>query len=142
VAFGAQDPGAAKAKLKNYLLNTKPNLSAVTDYERHAMALEAIGINPYSDTPVNYISNITAAFDGTQIGSPTLDNDDIFAIFPLLKAGYGPGDLIIQKEAAFILSAQLPDGSWDESPDMTAAAVQAVGSFFGVPGISSKALGQ
>lgn len=142
VAFGAVDPGAAKTKLKTYLLNPAPALSGVTDYERHAMALMSLGINPYSGTPVNYVSHIIGAFDGAQIGDSSLDNDDIFAIFPLINAGFGPGDLIIQKEAAFIVSRQQPDGSWDESPDMTAAGIQAVGSFFGVPNVSSKALGQ
>ncbi|OGG56316.1 hypothetical protein A3D71_03060 [Candidatus Kaiserbacteria bacterium RIFCSPHIGHO2_02_FULL_55_20] len=142
LAFAAGDPGAAKTNLRDYLLSARPQLSSVTDYERHAMALEALGINPYSGTSVDYITPIVSAFDGTQIGDPNLDNDDIFAVFPLLRAGYGPSDTIIQKVAAFILSAQRPDGSWDGSADMTAAAAQAVGLFFGTPGIKSSTLGQ
>ncbi|MBI5458014.1 DUF4430 domain-containing protein [Candidatus Kaiserbacteria bacterium] len=142
LAFAASDPGASKTLLRNYLLSAKPALSSITDYERHAMALEALGIDPYSGTPMDYITPIVSAFDGTQIGDPNLDNDDIFAIFPLIRAGYGPSDTIIQKEAAFILSAQRPDGSWDGSADMTAAAAQAVGLLFGTPGIKSSTLGQ
>ncbi len=138
IAFGAADPGAAKTKLKNYLLTASPALTSVPDYERHAMALEALGIDPYSGTATNYIAPIVAAFNGTQIMSdpsnPAQDNDDIFAIFALLHAGYAPTDPMIQKVIAFIVAAQKPDGSWDSNPDMTAAAMQAVGPFFTAPG--------
>ena len=124
IAFAAADPGEAKEKLREYLRTATPVLSNVTDYERHAMALEALALNPYSDTSVDYISPIVHAFDGKQIGDTHLDNDDIFALPPLLSAGYTTYDDIIQKTTAFILSAQGQDGSWDESVDMTAAAIQ------------------
>ena len=141
VAFAAADPGQAKTALRQYLLTASPPLSSATDYERHAMALAAMGIDPYSGTSINYIGHITGAFDGTQIGDPSLDNDDIFALFPLLHAGYNASDTIIQKEAVFILSKQKTDGSWDESPDMTAAAIQALGPLFSIPGLN-RALGK
>jgi hypothetical protein len=132
----ATSPSSAQINLKNYMLNAAPTLSSPTDFERHAMALEALGINPYSGTPINYIAPILNAFDGTQIGDLSLDNDDIFALFPLLHAGYTSSDPIIQKEAAFILSKQKPDGSWDETPDMTAAAIQALGPLFDISGVN------
>lgn len=141
LAFAATGPGTASQSLKNYELTSAPALSSAADYERHAMALEALGINPYSGTPVNYIAPIVADFDGTQIGDPSEDNDDIFAIFPLLYAGYTANDSLMQKEAAFILSKQRSDGSWDESPDLTAAAVQALGPLYTIPGLNA-ALGQ
>jgi hypothetical protein len=141
IAFVAADPGAAKTKLRTYLLTAQPAMFSVTDYERHAMALEAMGINPYTGTPVNYIAPIVSAFDGTQIGSPALDNDDIFALIALEHAGFNSSDLIIQKDAAFILSEQKPDGSWDETPDMTSAGIQAIGSLFDLPGVNG-GLGQ
>ncbi len=140
IAFATSDPGAAKTKLKRYLLTATPPMGSAADYERHAMALEAFGINPYSGTLVDYLSPIVAAFDGTQIGDPSLDNDDIFALFALLHAGYSSGDTIIQKDAAFILSRQKPDGSWDESPDMTAAAIDALGPLYDIAGVN-QALG-
>lgn len=137
IAFSAAGPSAnAKAKLSNYLLNNASGLYSVTDYERRAMALEALNINPYSGTSVNYITPIIDAFDGTQIGIPS-DNDDIFALLPLKHAGFTPNDLIIQKETAYILSTQMADGSWDESPDMTAAALQALNSVSEISGVSS-----
>ena len=126
IAFAAADPGDAKVKLREYLHATTPTLSSVTDYERHAMALEALNLNPYSDTSIDYITPIVNAFDGTQIGDASLDNDDIFALFPLLAAGYGMNDIIIQKTTAFILSRQGQDGSWDGNVDLTAAAIQAL----------------
>ncbi|MBI5457873.1 HYR domain-containing protein [Candidatus Kaiserbacteria bacterium] len=135
LAFAAGDPGSAKTSLKNYLLTAHPSLSAVTDYERHAMALEALGINPYSEAAEDYITPIENAFDGTQIGSASLDNDDIFALFPLLHAGYTPDDDIIRKTAAFIISKQQPNGSWDASIDMTAAAIQTLWPVSSLPGV-------
>lgn len=135
LAFASTDPGSAKTKLHEYLVTASPDLSSVTDYERHAMALEALGIDPYTGTPTDYIAHITQAFDGTQVGDPHLDNDDIFALFPLLHAGYSTSDPIIQKTVAFILSAQDTNGSWDASVDMTSAAVQALATAGSLPGV-------
>lgn len=126
LAFAAQDPGVAKTSLQNYLVSAPLALSSVTDYERHATALLALGINPYSGTSVDYITPIVNAFDGTQIGDVSLDNDDIFALFPLLHAGYNTSDSLIQKTVTFILSRQETSGAWDASVDITAAAIQAL----------------
>ena len=125
IAFAA-DSGTIPHSLRNYELNFVPSLSSATDYERHAMALEALGINPYTGTGTNYIQKIINYFDGAQIGDPNLINDDIFAIFPLVKAGYSPSDSIIQKVVANIISKQNQDGSWTGGVDMTAAAIQAL----------------
>lgn len=126
IAYGAVDGGSAEARLKTYLQSARPSLSSVTDYERHAMALLALGINPYTDTGVDYIAPIVTAFDGTQIGSAGLVNDDIFAVFPLLKSGYGSSDSMMQSIATFIISKQKPNGSWEDSVDVTAAGIQAL----------------
>ncbi len=136
IAFSAAG-STNNSALEKYLRTTTPSLSSVTDYERHAMALEAFGINPYSGTQTDYIAHIVSAFDGTQIGDVHLDNDDVFALFPLLSAGYGAHDAIIKKTTAFILSAQTAGGSWDESVDMTAAAIQALSEVDSLPGVSS-----
>ncbi len=126
MALVAAQDSSAKDKLKNYLLNAgyTAGLSRAADLERRAMALEALGINPYNGTAVDFIGKIVAAFDGTQVGDPTIYNDDIFALFPLLKAGYTGKDAIIQTTIDFILSKQSPNGSWD-NVDLTAAVVQA-----------------
>ncbi len=137
IAFSSSDPGSAKAKLKTYLQNFKYSPTSITDYERHAMALQALGINPYSGTQTDYITPIVNAFDGTQIGDTSLETDDIFAIFPLTHAGYTGSDEIIKKEIAYIISKQKPNGSWNDSVDVTAAAVMAIGPYFQTPGYTT-----
>ncbi len=136
IAFATVDPSEARENLRAYMLTAVPTLGSVTDYERHAMALLALGINPYSDTRVDYITPIVEAFDGEQIGDASLDNDDIFALFPLLHAGYSIHDSIIQKIVSFILSRQGQNGSWDRSVDMTAAAIQALVQVRMLPDVS------
>lgn len=137
LALVSTESGAAKELLRSYLLTATPALVSVTDYERHAMALLALGINPYSGTATNYIAPIVSAFDGTQIGETSLDNDDIFTLFPLLHAGYGASDDIIQKTVAFIISRQQASGAWDSSVDVTAAAVQALTALNSLSGVSA-----
>lgn len=115
-----------KDKLVSFMRSSSPNLSSVTDYERHAMALMSLGINPYSGTSIDCISHIIQAFDGNQIGDANLVNDDVFAIFPLLKVGYDVNDEIIYKTGINIIDSQRNDGSWNGSIDMTSAAVAAL----------------
>lgn len=135
LAFAASDAGTAKENLRNYLLNFSPTLSNATDYERHAMALMALGINPYTGTSKDYISPILNAFDGTQVGDLSFENDDIFALFPLTHAGYTASDTVIQKIVAFIILRQLPSGAWPGGVDMTAAAVQALVPLSSLPDV-------
>ena len=142
VAFGAGPENSYRDKIANYEKSAPDNSVSATDYERHAMAIMALGINPYTGTDTNYIQKIINEFDGTQIGDPSLINDDIFAIFPLMKAGYSSNDTIIQKVIANIISRQNSDGSWQGGADMTAAAIQALSmtpSLAGVSGALSKA---
>lgn len=108
--------------LKN---NIEPNL-LLTDNERRAMALLALGKNPYDFEGVNYIASIIKEFDGQQFGDSGLVNDDIFALIPLLGAGYDQNDDIIDKSVLYILSQQDEDGSWNKSVDLSAAAIQAL----------------
>ena len=122
--------------LSTFMRSGTPNLSSITDYERHAMALMALGINPYSGTEINCISPIVSSFDGTQIGDVNLINDDIFALFPLLKSGYSVNDVIINSTTLHIISTQKENGSWNDSVDMTAAAIQALSQVRTVSGAS------
>jgi len=114
-----------KDKLKSYLLNNIPSFERITDYERHAMALMAFGIDPYTGTSINYIEEIVNSFDGTQLGNPDQINDDIFGLLVLSQSGYDENDEIIQKITDYILEKQSKNGSW-ESIDMTSASVQAL----------------
>ena len=128
-AFKSHDIGDARGKLREYFLRWKPALSKTTDYERHAMALLALDINPYAGTATDYITPIVKAFDGTQVGDPLLINDDIFAIFPLSHAGYRPEEDMLRRIRDTVIAAQRPDGSWEGSVDLTAAAIQALALF-------------
>jgi len=128
--------GSVKQKISDYLKNNPLDSLIVSDNERHAMALMSLGLNPYSDTSINYIKKITDSFDGNQIGDKNLFNDDIFALIVLSKAGYNENDDLIIKDVNYLLSKQQTDGSWG-SVDLTAAAIQALNNFRGINGVSS-----
>ncbi len=139
IASAVGGAGDARKNLSEYFIANPPALQSVTDYERHAMALQALGINPYSGTSVDVIAPIVKAFDGVQVGDTSLVNDDIFALFPLTHAGYTASDDIISKTTAFIISRQRTDGSWNGSADMSAAAVQALSLTRSLPGTGDAA---
>ncbi|MEK7582187.1 MAG: prenyltransferase/squalene oxidase repeat-containing protein [Patescibacteria group bacterium] len=126
IALATGQSGESKDKITAYLKSAPNTGVSATDYERRAMALMSLGINPYSGTDTDYIKKITDKFDGIQIGEFSLVNDDIFAIFPLIKSGHAENDAIIQKIIAFILSKQHLNGSWEGSVDLTAAAIQSL----------------
>jgi hypothetical protein len=103
----------------------------------------ALGINPYSGSPSDSITPIVKAFNGTHIvdsaDDPTNDIADIFALIVLPHAGYTSSDTIIQKAESFVLSTQETNGSWDGSPDITGAAIQALTSLSGTSGAIARA---
>ena len=123
-----------RSNIYNYFKNNKLDSNLITDNERHAMALMAIGINPYSETDINYIKKIVDSFDGTQIGESSLVNDDIFGLIVLDKVGYNKDDEIIKKTIENVILKQFSDGSWG-GVDMTAAAIMALRNFEGVEGV-------
>ncbi|MFA6257948.1 MAG: prenyltransferase/squalene oxidase repeat-containing protein [Candidatus Paceibacterota bacterium] len=122
------------SKLTKYLKETKIKNPSLTDYERHSMALMALGLNPYNTNGENYIEKIITSFDGTQFGDIHEDNDDIFALIVLQNAGYMITDKMINDDIAFVLKAQNENGSWDNSVDMTGAAIEALSVFSPSPG--------
>jgi hypothetical protein len=134
IALGAG--GISNSSLLSYMNAHSVLSSNLTDNERHAMALLALGQNPYSFNGVNYIKAITDSFAGKQFGDSSLVNDDIFALIPLQSAGYTASDDVIAKDIQFIFSKEQADGSWEESVDLTAAAIQALKPFDSVSGVS------
>jgi len=129
VALGAYEGNSASAfysinALGEWLIqNPVLEGSVVTDYERRAMALLSLGINPYNGTEKNYIEAIVQEFDGQQFGSSNLVNDDIFAVLVLRKVGYEVNVTPLLETLDFIFAWQGENGSFG-SPDITAAAVQ------------------
>lgn len=116
-------------KLVRYFGELKIKDARLTDFERHAMALMALGLNPYNTNGENYIGKIVASFDGKQFGETTEDNDDIFALIVLNNAGYKPEEKMITDDLNFVLGRQRDNGSWDESVDMTGAGIEALSLF-------------
>lgn len=123
---GTTDFQNQKEKLIKYFAEFKTNDYKLTDYERHAMALMALGLNPYDTNGENYIKKITDSFDGKQFGDINEDNDDIFALIVLQNSGFTQTEKIISDGISFILSRQKESGSWDESVDMTGAGIEAL----------------
>ena len=117
-----------KTKLDTYFSENKLSGNLLTDEERHAMALMSLGLNPYNTNEENYIKDIISSFDGKQFGDVNQDNDDIFALIVLQNAGYTQNDQMINNDISFVLSKQNSDGSWDDSSDMTGAAMEALAS--------------
>lgn len=115
-----------KIKLSKYLTDLKTNDYQLTDNERHSMALMAQGINPYNVNGENYIEKILSSFDGKQFGDIKIDNDDIFALIVLQNTGYTKDEDIIKSVISYIISKQKENGSWDDSVDMTGAAMESI----------------
>lgn len=136
IAYGAgKVSGNALNSILEYFNSQNKISSLITDNERRAMALLSLGKNPYSFNNLNYIKAITDEFDGTQFGDKDLINDDIFALIPLNKAGYDEDEEIITKTINFIISKQKGSGSWEDSVDITAAAILALNSFNSIIGV-------
>lgn len=134
IAASAGGNSNLKSTLASYLKDDSIDSSVITDYERRAMALMALGINPYTGTEINYIEKILESFDGNQFGEQSLINDDIFAVIVLKNAGYDSDDDIIIKSTEHIVSQQ-SNGSWG-SIDITAAGVQALEGLEDIDGVS------
>jgi squalene cyclase len=137
IALSAADSiQVAPIDILEYMKENNRISSSLTDIERHAMAILALNENPYSFYGVDYITPIIDSFDGKQFGDPSLVNDDIFALIPLVNAGYGKSDEIILKDIDFIISKQKANGSWEESVDITAASIQALEPFESIDSVS------
>jgi hypothetical protein len=129
------DFGNEKTKIASYIKSHGTAGTWLPDYERHAMALLALGLDPRTTESTDYIAKITSQFDGTQFGDKNIFNDDIFALFPLIHSGYTSNNIEIRKAVEFILSKQSQNGSW-MSVDVTSAAVQALSMVKDISGVS------
>ena len=108
-----------------------------TDAERGILAGVAAGIQTSrlsiaAETDrSNLVARVAEQFDGTQVGTAGLLNDDIFGVLALDQVG-APQPLL-RRLADYLRTKQLPNGgwSWSASPeappdvDMTGAAVAA-----------------
>ncbi len=136
IAASAGNSYTLKSSILNYLKSNPIDSSILTDNERRAMALMALGVNPYNGTDINYIKKIVDSFDGIQFGDMSLINDDVFALIVLSNAGYNSNDEIIKKDINYLISKQSSSGGWG-SVDMTAAGIEALRSFSGLDGLTN-----
>lgn len=135
-AIAYASSGTQNSKMLSYLENHNTISGHLTDNERRAMALLAVGENPYDFHGVNYINAILKTWDGAQFGDANLVNDDIFALLPLYASGYTKNDTEIKDAIKFIIAHQNSNGSWEDSVDVTAASVQALTLYKSVSGVS------
>jgi len=125
------------ASLLSYLTSDDVEDFTLTDHERRAMALMALGVSPYDGTDINHVAAIRSHFGGVQLGDPSLVNDDIFGLIVLTAAGYGADDKVVAAVLAFVMEEQATNGSWGSDVDLTAAAVQALAPYMDdVSGVS------
>lgn len=133
------DPAAVKApggtSLLDYLKNHPPAAgSPATDYERDILAITAAGQNPYDFGGTNYVSALEALHSGSQIGSDTAVNDDIFGVSALVAAHVPNSDSALTDALSFVLAHQHADGGFSYTTDAstgsdvddTAAALMAL----------------
>jgi len=113
------------------------NSNIATDYEKRILAITAIGENPTNFGSENFIAKLESMFDGSQIGDPSLLNDDIFGILAFKSAS--AGDRAINASRQFILNNQNSNGGWGFAPGVgsdsntTAMAIAALGITGGAP---------
>jgi len=139
IAISTGDSQIVKSSLVNYFKSNNIDSSMITDYERRAIAMMSLGINPYNGAGVNYIKKIIDSFDGIQFGDKILENDDIFALIVLKNAGYSEKDDIILSDINYLISKQSSDGSFG-GIDMTSAFIQAMNRFEKVKGVKDAIL--
>ncbi len=103
--------------------------TTATDYAKRILAIVAVGENPRTFASTDLVDGLAGLYDGTQLGSADLLNDDIWGILALRSAGYTVGAQVVQQSKNFILQNQNVDGGWgyavgsDSDTNDTAAAV-------------------
>ncbi len=114
------------------------NSDTATDYEKRILAITAMGENPSSLSSENFVAKLESMFDGSQIGDPSLLNDDIFGALAFASASIS--NSAVSGARQYILSHQNGDGGWgygigvSSDSNTTAAAIAALAASGGVPG--------
>ncbi len=138
IAFAAA--GTNTQEVREHLKKETASVTSLTDHERRAMALMALGVDPYSGTSIDHVAAIRAEFKDGQFGDPKRVNDDLFALIVLERVGYRVGDVQVDGAITSVLKAQTADGAWDASADLTAAAIQALVPYRAASGVEGALL--
>lgn len=127
---------SGSASLYDYLQADVGSGSAA-DIEARMLAIHAVGGDSTSFGGVNYLTQLEALYDGTQLGDASLLNDDMFGLLALISAGSNASSNMKTQILSFIVAHQAPSGAFsyctdytaqwcDPSADLTGAALQAL----------------
>src|SRR3989344_2767402 len=106
--------------------------SQAVDLEAPILALTAAGKDPRTFPDENLIAKLKTYYDGTQLGSASILNDDIFGLLALRSSGESNSDAVLTGIKTFVLSKQNSDGGWSyavggtSDTNTTAAAIMAL----------------
>jgi hypothetical protein len=124
VRSGAADPSAQDFYAADW---TGPFPLEGTSISRGLLAGGAAGIQTAKlSATENLLAKLAREFDGQQIGSRALVNDDVFAVLGVQHAGAVSS--ISPHVARFIRGAQAPDGGWAFSAAASAGDVDMTGA--------------
>lgn len=108
------------------------SVRTATDFERQIIAIVAAGKDPTNFNGLNYVAKLKTFYDGTQMGSSSLLNDDMWGVIALIAAGDPSSSAEIQGMVAFIEANQGADNGWSwgvgqaSDADSTATAIMAL----------------
>ncbi|MFA5991742.1 MAG: DUF4430 domain-containing protein [Candidatus Doudnabacteria bacterium] len=108
--------------------------ASALDLETPILAISALGKDPKDFYGQNYITSLKNFHTASQLGDPSILNDDIFGILALKASGLGNDDAVILDSKNFLLSHQNSDGGWAFSltsasdSNTTATAIVALSS--------------
>ncbi|KAE9133842.1 hypothetical protein PF010_g2661 [Phytophthora fragariae] len=133
---GSKVPAAYLTQLRNYLNENKGDFRKVTDLERVALVLRAMGEDPTTFAGYNLIQNLYSSKNMTNQGT----NGPLFALLALDSGGYvTPDDALWtrSKLVDWVLQQQKTNGAFPLTPDgednldMTAMALTALAPYIG-----------
>jgi hypothetical protein len=125
-------PSAQDYYFGSWTANATGPGNAASDFERAILAGEAGGLQSSRLAPSqNLVARLAGTYDGRQLGSDGLVNDDMFGVLALARTAASPA--VLDRIARFVRSAQVVDGGWNfgttssrSDVDMTGAGMAAL----------------
>ncbi len=106
--------------------------SNAIDYAAPIMALTSAAADPFNVAGEDYVAKLESFWDGNQLGSAQVINDDIFGLMALTSAGKDQNNFIVSGIRQYLISQQNSDGGWgwaiggSSDSNMTAGALMAL----------------
>lgn len=108
--------------------------ASALDFETPILAISSIGKDPKNFYGQNYIQSLKNFHSSSQLGDPSILNDDIFGVLALKASGLGNDDEVVVDSKNFLLAHQNSDGGWSfalgssSDSNTTASAIVALTS--------------